>query len=81
MDMSFLSTALDANPFAAKYAKLNSAIAELVEDFGLVQFQTLNVNDEESVQKVAAVVDKATGYVIGQNERREPVFAPQESAD
>mmetsp|Transcript_36301 Transcript_36301/g.95102 ORF Transcript_36301/g.95102 Transcript_36301/m.95102 type:complete len:278 (+) Transcript_36301:25-858(+) len=78
MDMSFLSTALEADPFGARFAKLNAAIAELVEDFGLVQFHTLNVNDPESLARVAAVVDKALGYVIGPDESREPKFQPAE---
>jgi hypothetical protein len=76
MDMSFLTTALDSDPFSAKFAKLNAAIAELVEDFGLVQFHTLNINDGESLRRVATVVDKANGYMIGPDERREPQFTP-----
>ena len=72
--MSFLATALEADPLAGRFAKLNAAIAELVEDFGLVQFHTLNVNDEASLQRVGAVVDKACGYVVGPEEKREPQF-------
>ena len=34
-----------------------------MEDFALVSFCTLAVEDQESVLEVTAAVDKATGYV------------------
>ena len=40
-------------------------IVELVEDFSLVTFGTLNISDKESVSRVLASIDKANGYVFG----------------
>ncbi len=46
-----------------KYGKLNQAICELVEDFGLVSFETLAVEDRRSMFRLLQVLDKAIGYI------------------
>ncbi|EST06462.1 hypothetical protein PSEUBRA_004362 [Kalmanozyma brasiliensis GHG001] len=46
-----------------KYGKLNEAICELVEDFGLVSFETLAVEDRRSMFRLLQVLDKAIGYI------------------
>ncbi|CBQ67937.1 conserved hypothetical protein [Sporisorium reilianum SRZ2] len=46
-----------------KYGKLNEAICELVEDFGLVSFETLAVEDRRSMFRLLQVLDKAVGYI------------------
>lgn len=51
--------------FARKHAKLNAAIAELVEDFSLVSFGTLNITDKQSVARALRSIDKANGYCFG----------------
>lgn len=51
-----------------KYAKLTEAIAEVVEDFGLVQFEVLAVEDKKSMIHLLSVIDKATGYLFGSTE-------------
>ena len=43
----------------SKYSKLNRAMAELVEDFSLVGFTTLAVEDKESMANVLRLIDKA----------------------
>ncbi|KAL9937624.1 hypothetical protein V8E36_003169 [Tilletia maclaganii] len=48
---------------AARFAKLNERIIELIEDFSLVGFETLAVEDRESMGRLIRVCDKATGYV------------------
>jgi len=52
-------------PFARKHAKLNAAIAELVDDFSLVAFGTLNITDKQSVARALRSIDKANGYCFG----------------
>ena len=47
-----------------KYSKLNRAMAELVEDFSLVNFVTC-VEDKESMAGVLRLIDKANGYCFG----------------
>lgn len=46
-----------------KFAQLNEKICDLIEDFGLVQFETLAVEDKRSMLRLQRVLDKATGYV------------------
>lgn len=61
-DLSALVAALDADPRFRRYAKLNAALCELVEDFPFVGFHTLDIQDRESVMRVTKAVDKANGY-------------------
>lgn len=42
-DLSHLSNLLERDPRMSRFSALNSAICELVEDFGLVTFSTLAV--------------------------------------
>ncbi|KAK3697574.1 hypothetical protein LTR37_017405 [Vermiconidia calcicola] len=49
---------------SAKWEKLNSALIELVEDFGLVGFETLAVEDRQSMASLLRAVDRASGYVF-----------------
>ncbi|KAL1529496.1 hypothetical protein AB1Y20_000442 [Prymnesium parvum] len=51
--------------FAERHASLNARIVELVEDFSLVNFATLNISDKDSVSRVLQSIDKANGYVFG----------------
>ena len=45
-----------------KYSKLTRGLCELVEDFSLVNFLPLAIEDKTSVQRVLAIVDKSIGY-------------------
>lgn len=46
-----------------RFGKLNEVICELVEDFGLVSFETLAVEDRRSMFRLLQVLDKAVGYI------------------
>ena len=52
----------------AKFDALNRAIVELVQDFGLVAFETLAVEDKKSMMNLLHVIDRASGYVFGSAE-------------
>jgi len=61
-DLSYLENALSsASP---RFSALNMAICSLIEDFGLVGFETLAVEDKESMLHLSRVVDKASGCVF-----------------
>lgn len=45
-----------------KFQKLNQAIADVIDDFGLVSFQTLNINDESSMNELLVLIDNAIQY-------------------
>jgi hypothetical protein len=63
-DLSYLQDTLDNDPRSAKYRKLTHELCEVVEDFGLVSFTTLNIQDKESVMELLKIIDKSNGYVF-----------------
>lgn len=67
-DLSYLLPHLEAeSPRLThnKFASLNKAIIELVEDFGLVGFHTLAVEDKKSMMSLLQAIDRASGYAFG----------------
>jgi GPN-loop GTPase len=48
-----------------KFHALNKAIIDLVEDFSLVSFETVAVEDKASMANLLRVIDRAGGYVFG----------------
>ena len=51
-----------------RYSRLTELIAELVEDFNLVSFEVLAVEDKQSMINLLTVIDKANGYMFGTTE-------------
>ena len=51
-----------------KFLALNQAILELVEDFSLVGFETLAVEDRQSMTQLLRAIDRAGGYAFGGTE-------------
>ncbi|PQE03815.1 ATP binding protein [Rutstroemia sp. NJR-2017a BBW] len=67
-DLSYLLPSLEEESSIMKGSKfegLNKAIIELVEDFGLVGFETLAVEDKRSMMHLLQVIDRAGGYAFG----------------
>lgn len=54
-------------------SKLNNVLINFVENYSLVQFNTLNLNDEESISAVLYNADNVLQYFESQ-EPREDVF-------
>ncbi|KAH3902057.1 GPN-loop GTPase 3 homolog AGL117C [Saccharomycodes ludwigii] len=54
-----------------RFHDLNKAIANLVDDFGMVQFLPLEANDPESVSTIISYIDDVTQWAEGQ-EPKEP---------
>lgn len=62
-DLGYLMDSLDATGRGKeKFKKLNAAICDMVEDFGLVSFETLAVEDKRSMLKLLKLLDKVVGY-------------------
>ena len=59
---NFLSNRTE-DDFQKKYASLNEAIVSVIEDYSLVSFSTLHVENKESMLKLMKVIDKANGYI------------------
>jgi GTPase SAR1 family protein len=51
--------------FSKKFKKLNEKISELVQDYSLVSFLTLNIQKRQSVIRCIQQIDKANGYLFG----------------
>jgi hypothetical protein len=65
-DLSYLLPHLEAESAVGdKFKGLNEAIVQLVEDFGLVSFETLAVEDKRSMMSLLQVIDRAGGYAFG----------------
>lgn len=67
-DLSYLIPHLaQENPVMQhpKFEGLHNAIVELVEDFGLVGFETLAVEDKRSMMTLLQAIDRAGGYAFG----------------
>lgn len=47
------------------YVKLTEMIGELVNDFGLVSFEVLAVENKQSMVNLLSLIDKANGYSFG----------------
>jgi hypothetical protein len=51
-------------------------LCELVQDYSLVSFTTLNITDKESMAAVTALIDRAIGYAFSQENMSSFGFAP-----
>lgn len=61
-DLSYLESTLSS--VSPRFKALNMVICSLIEDYGLVGFETLAVEDKESMLHLTRVIDKATGCVF-----------------
>eukprot|EP00243_Klebsormidium_subtile_P008903 TRINITY_DN4326_c0_g1_i1.p1 TRINITY_DN4326_c0_g1~~TRINITY_DN4326_c0_g1_i1.p1 ORF type:complete len:301 (+),score=74.91 TRINITY_DN4326_c0_g1_i1:72-974(+) len=63
-DLGYLAHHLNQDPRFRKYRKLTEGLCEVIQDYGMVSFATLDINDKESVYEVVKLVDKSNGYVF-----------------
>lgn len=61
-DLSYLEEYLNSDPKFKEYNKLTSSIMEIVEDFSLVRFTAMSIEDFDSVNRVCQLCDKSIGY-------------------
>jgi hypothetical protein len=67
-DLTYLTPHLETESPALrseKFGKLNEAIAELIENYGLVRYEVLAVENKKSMMHILRVIDRAGGYVFG----------------
>lgn len=55
----------EADEEVSKFSGLNRAIIDLVQDFALVGFETLAVEDKHSMASLLKAIDRASGYAFG----------------
>ncbi|CAL4887351.1 unnamed protein product [Urochloa decumbens] len=63
-DLSYLQHHLEQDPRSAKYRKLTKELCDVIDDFGLVNFSTLDIQDKESVGNLVKLIDKSNGYIF-----------------
>ncbi|KAF9621172.1 hypothetical protein IFM89_016666 [Coptis chinensis] len=70
-DLSYLQYHLDQDPLLniayltlEALRKLTKELCEVVEDFSLVNFTTLDIQDQESVGNLVKLIDKSNGYIF-----------------
>ncbi|KAL1877848.1 hypothetical protein VTK73DRAFT_8375 [Phialemonium thermophilum] len=67
-DLSYLLPELEQESPALrsdKFGRLNQAVADVIERFGLVRFEVLAVENKKSMMHILRVIDRAGGYVFG----------------
>ncbi|KAI9164401.1 hypothetical protein H9P43_008252 [Blastocladiella emersonii ATCC 22665] len=64
-DLASLAEDLDRDPRLRRFARLNHALGDVLDDYSMVNFVPLAVNDPTCVHAVLAIVDKAVGYAYG----------------
>lgn len=68
VDMDNLDDVDDSTKPKSKFSALNSAICEMIENFGLLSFHTLAVEDKQSMLTLLRAIDRAGGYAFGAGE-------------
>ena len=67
-DLSYLTPYLEDETPAIrreKFSRLNEAVANMIENYGLVRFEVLAVENKKSMMHLLRVIDRAGGYVFG----------------
>jgi GPN-loop GTPase len=67
-DLSYLTPLLEEESSALrsdKFGRLNAAVANMIESYGLVRFEVLAVENKKSMMHLLRVIDRAGGYVFG----------------
>lgn len=67
-DLSYLLPSLEReSPMfgQGKFHALNEAVVNLIEEFGLVGYETLAVEDKKSMMSLLRTIDRAGGYAFG----------------
>ena len=53
---------------AKKLSKLTQHLSEIIEDYNLVTFEVLSIDDKNSMVSLQTLIDKANGYIFGVSE-------------
>jgi len=71
LDLEYLVDSMPDDPFfSSKFKKLNAAITDLVQNYSLVSFVPLSVDNKQRMMNVKNAVDKANGFLFGPEEER-----------
>lgn len=71
LDLSYLLKNRNLNKdqfrpkLAKKFRKFNQALCDVIQDYSLVSYLPLNVQDRTSIERVINSIDKANGFIFG----------------
>ncbi|CAE7368142.1 GPN2, partial [Symbiodinium sp. KB8] len=73
-DLSQLLWTLQTNkhPLSTKFKDFNRLLAEMIEDYGLVSFEPLDIEDKECALRVLGRCDTANGHVMNAEKVEDP---------
>jgi len=63
LDLEYLMQVLEKQPGSKRFHALNEALIELVDDYALIRFHTLDVQDKDSMVSLLKALDTAGGYM------------------
>lgn len=66
LDLSYLLQHLNSSEKSKKFEKLNAALVDLIQDFSLVRFLPLNIQDVSTMLPVVKMIDKCNGSAYAQ---------------
>lgn len=78
---ALLGDVTEESAWGRQYKKLSEAIGSLIEDFSLVRFFPLNVDDEESVQDLLLQIDNVIQYGEDADVKVRDFDPPEENSD
>jgi GPN-loop GTPase len=78
---ALLAEVASDSAWGRKYYRLSKAIGGLIEDFSLVRFQPLNINDEESISDLLLTIDNMIQYGEDADVKVRDDFDPPEEPD
>ncbi|OTF74336.1 hypothetical protein BLA29_010481, partial [Euroglyphus maynei] len=73
-DLNRLVERISDDPRLARYKKLTESIASIIENYSIVSYVPLNINDTETITKVITLVDRANGFYIADLSSSQDVF-------
>lgn len=67
--------------FSKKFQSLTRSLVDLIEDFSLVSFYPLEVQDKESMYGLLKLVDRANGFAFNADSANDSILEVAQSAD
>ncbi|XP_054167182.1 GPN-loop GTPase 2-like [Oppia nitens] len=64
LDLNYLVDKISDDPFLAKFKKLTKGLAGIIEDYSLISFIPLDVNNAKTVLNVLKGCDRANGFYL-----------------
>eukprot|EP00878_Enallax_costatus_P013672 GHUV01014296.1.p1 GENE.GHUV01014296.1~~GHUV01014296.1.p1 ORF type:complete len:362 (+),score=111.59 GHUV01014296.1:348-1433(+) len=76
-DLGYLVHSMGHGPFSQRYRKLSAGLCEVVQDYGLVAFTPLAIQNQQAVKRLLNQIDKANGAAYASLDKP-PVPVPPE---